>query len=147
MDKVIWILLTFVAGAFLPVQAGLNARMGKAAGNPVYASMLSFAVGTLALLVYIAVTRQSASWTGIKAAPPSLWVGGLLGAFYVTVIVLAFPKLGPGLTFGLIVAGQMIISLLLEHYNILVAQQAPINYMKVLGVALIVVGVVIVRKF
>lgn len=147
MDKVIWILLTFVAGAFLPIQAGLNARMGKAAGNPVYASMLSFAVGTLALLVYIAVTRQSASWAGIKAAPPSLWVGGLLGAFYVTVIVLAFPKLGPGLTFGLIVAGQMIISLLLEHYNILVAQQAPINYMKVLGVALIVVGVIIVRKF
>ncbi len=147
MDKVIWILLTFVAGAFLPVQAGLNARMGKAGGNAVYASMFSFAVGMVALVLYILLTRQSVSWSGVKAAPLSLWAGGLLGAFYVTIIVLAFPKLGPGLTFGLIVAGQMLISILLEHYNILVAQQQPISFMKVLGVILIVAGVIIVRKF
>jgi len=147
MDKVIWIVLTFVAGAFLPVQAGLNARMGKAAANPVYASMFSFAVGMVALVLYIVLTRQSVSWAGVKAAPLSLWAGGLLGAFYVTIIVLAFPKLGPGLTFGLIVAGQMLISVLLEHYNILVATPQPISFMKVLGVILIVAGVIIVRKF
>ncbi len=131
----------------MPVQAGLNARMGKAGGNAVYASMFSFAVGMVALVLYILLTRQSVSWSGVKAAPLSLWAGGLLGAFYVTIIVLAFPKLGPGLTFGLIVAGQMLISILLEHYNILVAQQQPISFMKVLGVILIVAGVIIVRKF
>src|SRR5690349_14156311 len=125
MNKTIWILLTFLAGAFLPIQGGLNARLGKAAENPVYASLFSFIVGAAGLVLYILLTRQTISWTGLKEAPATVWTGGLLGAFYVTVIILAFPKLGPGLTFGLIVAGQMIISVLLEHFNILVAQQNP----------------------
>jgi transporter family-2 protein len=147
MDKLIWIFLTLLAGAFLPIQAGLNARLGKAADSPVYAAMFSFLVGAVGLILYILLTRQTISWAGVRAAPLSLWAGGLLGAFYVTVIVLAFPRLGPGLTFGLVVAGQMVISLMLEHFNILVANPSPINYMKVLGIALIIAGVVILRRF
>ena len=147
MDKVLWILLAFLSGAFLPIQAGLNARLGKAAQSPVHASLLSFVVGAIGLAAYVLITRQSVSWAGVKEAPGYVWIGGLLGAFYVTVIILAFPKLGPGLTFGLVVAGQMIISVLLEHSNILVAQQSSINPMKILGIALVIAGVVILRKF
>lgn len=142
-----WIALAFLSGAFLPIQAGLNAKLGKAAESPVYASMLSFAVGTLGLITYILITKQSISWAGVREAPAHIWLGGLLGAFYVTVIILAFPKLGPGLTFGLVVAGQMIISIILEHFNILVAQQNSISLMKLLGVLLVVAGVIIIRKF
>lgn len=142
-----WIALAFLSGAFLPIQAGLNAKLGKAAESPVYASMLSFAVGTLGLITYILITKQSMSWAGVGEAPAHIWLGGLLGAFYVTVIILAFPKLGPGLTFGLVVAGQMIISIILEHFNILVAQQNSISLMKLLGVLLVVAGVIIIRKF
>ena len=147
MNKLIWIALAFLSGAFLPIQAGLNAKLGKAAESPVYASMLSFAVGTLGLLTYILITKQSMSWAGVREAPAHVWLGGLLGAFYVTVIILAFPKLGPGLTFGLVIAGQMIVSILLEHFNILVAQQNSISLMKLFGVLLVVAGVIIIRKF
>ncbi|WEK34282.1 MAG: DMT family transporter [Candidatus Pseudobacter hemicellulosilyticus] len=147
MSKLIWIFLALLSGAFLPIQAGLNTRMGKAAENAVAASLLSFVVGALGLIFYILLTRQSISWAGIKTAPAIAWTGGLLGAFYVTVIVLAFPRLGPGLTFGLVVAGQMVISLLLEHFNILVAAPQPINFMKILGVLLVIAGVIIIRKF
>ncbi len=142
-----WIVLAFLSGAFLPIQAGLNAKLGKAAESPVYASMLSFLIGTIGLFTYIILTNQTISWAGVRAAPAHVWLGGLLGAFYVTVIILAFPKLGPGLTFGLVVAGQMIISILLEHFNILVAQQNSISLMKLLGVLLVVAGVIIIRKF
>lgn len=142
-----WIALAFLSGAFLPIQAGLNAKLGKAAESPVYASMLSFLIGTIGLFTYIILTNQTISWAGVRAAPAHVWLGGLLGAFYVTVIILAFPKLGPGLTFGLVVAGQMIISILLEHFNILVAQQNSISLMKLLGVLLVVAGVIIIRKF
>lgn len=147
MNKIIWIALAFLSGAFLPIQAGLNAKLGKAAESPVYASILSFLIGTLGLITYILLTKQSVSWAGVREAPAHVWLGGLLGAFYVTVIILAFPKLGPGLTFGLVVAGQMIISILLEHFNILVAQQNSISLMKLLGVLLVVAGVIIIRKF
>jgi transporter family-2 protein len=70
-----------------------------------------------------------------------------LGAFYVTVVILAFPKIGPALTFGLVVAGQMAIAVTLEHFNILVAQQHSINIWRVVGMTMILMGVVIIRKF
>jgi len=147
MEKAFWIILALLSGAALPIQAGLNARLGTAAQSPVYASAISFIVGILGLLMYIAVTRQTLSLQGVRDMPFYLWVGGLLGAFYVTAIVLLFPRLGAGLTFGLVVAGQMVVSILLDHYNILVAQQTPISYMKIVGIALVVVGVVIIRKY
>ena len=147
MNKVIWIALTFLAGAFLPIQAGLNSKLGKAVESPVYAAFFSFLVGTVAIAVYILFTRQTLSWHGVKEAPVYIWFGGLLGAFYVTLIIFAFPALGPGVTFCLIVAGQMLMSLVLEHYNILVVQQNPISYMKLLGMTLVIIGVIIIRKF
>ncbi|MFH6982198.1 DMT family transporter [Marinoscillum sp. 108] len=147
MNKLMWVIMAFISGAFLPIQAGLNTKLGKAGESPVHASTISFVVGTVALLLYILFTQQSVSWEGIKSAPGYVWIGGVLGAFYVTVIILAFPQLGPGLTFGLVVAGQLIISALLEHFNVLVAQQQSISPMRVLGIVLVVVGVVIVRKF
>jgi transporter family-2 protein len=147
MNKIFWIIMASLSGAFLPIQAGLNAKLGKAGGSPVYASMISFLVGTGALVFYIVLTNQPISWSGLKEAPLHAWVGGLLGAFYVTVIILSFPQLGPGLTFGLVIAGQMIISVLLEHFNILVSNPHPINLPRLIGVALVVAGVIIIRKF
>ena len=146
MSKNLWILMAFVAGAVLPIQAGLNAKLGKAGGSAIHASMISFVVGLVGLILYILITQQQVSVAGLKATPMHVWLGGLLGAFYVSVVVLAFPHLGPGLTFGLIIAGQLIISLLLEHFNILVAQASAINVYKIIGVVLIIIGVVIIKK-
>lgn len=145
--KLIWIILAFVSGTFLPIQAGLNARMGKSLESPVYASMISFVVGGLALILYIILTRQHVSWEGIKEIPPYTWLAGVLGSFYVTTVILAFPKIGPALTFGLVVAGQMVIAICLDHFNILVARQHSINIWRILGVVMIVGGVIIIRKF
>jgi transporter family-2 protein len=147
MNKLIWIIMAFIAGAFLPIQAGLNAKLGKSIDSPIHASMISFMVGALSLIIYILITKQSVSWDGLKVAPSYVWLGGVLGAFYVTVIIFSFPRLGPGLTFGLVVAGQMTLSALLEHFNILVAQSQPLSLLRLLGMAMVVGGVVIIRKF
>lgn len=61
--------MVLIAGAFLPIQAGLNSRLGKAGESPVHASTISFVVGAVALILYLAVTKQTVSWSGIKAAP------------------------------------------------------------------------------
>jgi transporter family-2 protein len=147
MNKAIWFLTALLAGAFLPIQAGLNNKMGKALSSPIYASMISLMVGAMAVAFYILLTRQTGNWSGLKTVPGYVWISGGLGAFYVTSVILAFPQIGPALTFGLIVAGQMLISILLDHFNILVAAPHPINVWRILGLALIVGGVVIIRKF
>lgn len=145
--KWLWIIMAFFSGAVLPIQAGLNSKMGKGVGNPVYAALISFIVGAIGLTLYILFTKQQVSWTGISRMPAYVWTGGLLGAFYVTAIVVLFPQLGPALTFGLVVAGQMLISVLLEHFNILTHQPNPFNWWRLLGILMIVGGVIIVRKF
>ena len=145
--KPVWIVIALLSGAFLPIQAGLNTKLGKSIESPVYASMISFSVGVVALVLYILLTKQSVSWTGVKTIPAYAWLGGVLGAFYVTAIILAFPKIGPALTFGLVVTGQMTIAVLLDHFNVLVAQQHSINGWRLLGIAFLIVGVVIIRKF
>lgn len=147
MDKLLWIVLAFIAGSFLPMQAGVNAKLGRAAESPAAAALISFAIGAVALVVYVLVSKQSISWQGLKAAPMYAWIGGLLGAFYVTVVILAFPQLGPGLTFALIVAGQMLFTVVLEHFNILVAQHHPMNLPRLIGVLLVIVGAIIIRKY
>jgi transporter family-2 protein len=145
--KVTWIIVALISGAFLPIQAGFNFRLGKALGSPVHASMLSFIIGAFAIILFSLLTQQHASFAGLKTAPVYVWLGGILGAFYVTAIIMAFPRIGPALTFGLVFAGQMIVSILLDHFNILVANQHSINIWRILGVILIISGVIIVRKF
>jgi transporter family-2 protein len=147
MDKLLWIILAFLAGSFLPVQAGINAKLGKAAESPAYAALISFVVGSILLLIYALVSKQSISWQGLKAAPLYAWIGGLFGAFYVTVVILAFPHLGPGLTFAMIVAGQMLFTVVLEHFNVLVVQHNPMNLPRLIGVLLVIAGAIIIRKY
>lgn len=147
MDKWIWIVMVAIAGAMLPVQAGLNAKVGKIIESPVHGSLISFVVGSLGLLAYVLITRQHYQPAEIKNIPIEAWASGLLGAFYVTVVILAFPRLGAALTFGLIVSGQLLLSVTLDHFRILVAHPQPFNWYRLAGVLLIVAGVVIIRKF
>ena len=139
--------MVVIAGAFLPMQGSMNSKLAKAGENPVYASMISFTIGVLALVTYILLTSQNVSWKGLKDAPSYSWLGGVLGAFYVTVIVFAFPKIGPGLTFGLVVAGQLITSMVMEHFQIMGTPHQPISLGRIVGVLLIIIGVVAVKKF
>lgn len=147
MDKIIWIILVVLAGAVLPVQAGFNMNVGKAVTSPLWAVIISFVVGLVALLSYAMLTRDSLNIGLIKNIPGPAWIAGIFGAFYVTTVVLAYPMLGPALTFGLIVAGQLLVSLFLDHFNVLVQEQHSINIYRVLGMVLIVAGVVLIRKF
>jgi len=147
MNKTIWMIAALLAGAFLPIQASINAKLGKAGTSAFHASMISFFVGAFTLALYILLTKQTVSWTGIKSAPAYAWLGGLLGAFYVTVVILAFPKLGPALTFGLVITGQMLLSALMEHFDVLVAQQHSLNIWRILGFLMVIGGVILIRKF
>src|SRR5688572_12001090 len=105
MMKLVWIILAAISGAFLPIQAGLNSRMGKAIESPVNASMISFVTGALAVAAFSILTKQHLSWQGLKTVPAYVWLAGILGAFYVTTVILTFPRIGPALTFGLVVLG------------------------------------------
>ncbi len=146
--KLLWLVIVFICGALLPFQAGLNARLGKSIDSPTYASLFSFIVGALTVAIYLQFTKETVTWAGLKSASISSWLGGgVTGAIFITASMLALPRIGMAMTFGLIVAGQVIVSVLLDHFDILVAEQHSFNLWRLLGIILIIGGVLIVRKF
>ncbi len=140
--------MAVVAGAVLPIQAALNTQLGKAVENPVYGALLSFIVGTAGLIVYGVLSGMAfGKLAQAKALPWWMWLGGLMGAFYVVTIIVLAPRLGTALTFGLTIAAQMIFSILMDHYGWLDIPTISVTWPRVLGVLLIVGGVLLIRAY
>ncbi|MFT5997786.1 MAG: transporter family-2 protein [Neolewinella sp.] len=147
MQQTLLFLLAIIAGVMLPIQAGLNSEIGRVVKSPVYATLISFLVGTIGLVLYLLATR--ANWADIKGGfhlPWYYWTGGLMGAVYVVAIIILAPRFGVALTFGLTVAVQMLVSVVMDHYGWLGVPTSPINWMRVLGVTMVIGGVVLIRN-
>ena len=143
-----FIVLAVIAGMMMPTQAAINSKLADEVNGPILAAFISFAVGTLALLVYILVTGiPLGNLAQLKNASLVSWTGGLLGAFFVASAVVLVPRLGVALTFGLLIAGQMLITLILDHYGFLGIPVKEVNIQRVLGVLLIIGGTILIRKF
>jgi len=141
-------LTALVAGALMPVQAGVNARLRDYLGDPLVASLVSFCVGTAALLTFILVTRTPwPSLAAASAAPWWSWFGGALGAFFVAVtIILAF-KLGATGLMAWIIAGQLVASVLLDHTGSLGFAVREVSWPRMAGVLLLFAGAVLVNEY
>jgi transporter family-2 protein len=140
------LLFAVVAGAFLPLQAGVNARLAQFVGGPVRASMISFLVGAAVLFLVVAVFYRGG---GQRAgdAPWWAWVGGALGAFYVTSTVIVPVRIGAAAFFGILVAAQLVTSVLADQFGWLAFEQRSVTPLRLVGVALLVAGALLVRLF
>ena len=142
------ILLAVLSGAVLPIQAALNAKMGKAVSDPVYAALISFVIGSIGLFAYSLITKVDLSQINNAGTVHwSVWTAGLLGAFYVAAVIILVPKIGAALTFGLVVTGQLGLSLIMDHYGLMGLSVHAINWQRLFGIALIIGGVLLIRNF
>ncbi|MCC6459322.1 MAG: DMT family transporter [Saprospiraceae bacterium] len=142
------LVIALLAGAVMPTQAAVNHKLSTYVHHPVYSAIISFGVGTVALLGYLLAAGLPLKnlWLA-KNAPLIAWTGGLLGAFFVSAIVWLVPRLGVALTFSIVITGQMLITLLIDHYGFLDVPVKAINLPRVLGVVLVVAGVLLFRRF
>lgn len=140
------ILVVVLAGGATALQAPTNARLATAVGSPVNAAFVSFAVGTIALAVAAAVLHARPDVTAAKALPAYAWFGGLYGACFVVAAAWGVPRLGAAMTITLMVAGQLALSLLLDHFGALGVPRQPLNLGRIAGVALVFAGVLLVRR-
>ncbi|HEY6105155.1 MAG TPA: DMT family transporter [Anaeromyxobacteraceae bacterium] len=142
------VLLALAAGAALTFQAGVNASMRTYVGRPEFASLVNFLVGLLAVGACVAALRLPWPAAGaVTRAPWWGWTGGLLGVSYVTAAIVLAPRLGLAATMALVVAGQMLASVALDHYGLFGVPVKPVNAWRALGAALLVAGVVLLRRF
>ena len=140
--------LTILAGLTLPLQIAFNNKLTTFSGNPVTSSLISFSVGTIALLMYSLskLTELQKSLHQVHQAPIYAWMGGLVGAFYIITTVVASPRIGIATFLTLVIGGQLVMSLLLDHYGWLGTPIKPINLSKILGMILVVGGILLIKK-
>ena len=146
--KWIFIFLALVAGALMPLQAGINLRLRTALGDPIWATMASFAVGTVVLVFYALASRLPVPTLSMAAtAPWWAWTGGALGAFFVFASIVLAGELGAATTMAWLLAGQFLAALILDHYGLVSFQVHQISWPRLLGVALLIFGAVLVNKY
>ena len=139
-------LAVILAGGATALQAPTNARLASAVASPVNAAFVSFAVGTAALGILAAILHTRPDLSATRALPAYAWFGGLYGAIFVVAAAWAVPRLGVAMTIMLMVAGQLMLSLILDHFGALGVPQNPISLTRIAGVALVLGGVLLVRK-
>ena len=144
----LYLLIALVAGAMMPTQAATNNKMASVVASPILAALISFAVGTAALVAYALLSGETlASLAQARNAPPIAWIGGFLGAFFVAAAVMLVPRIGVAMTFSLIIAGQMIVTLIIDHFGLLGVPIKEVSCARIGGILLITAGVVLIRRF
>jgi transporter family-2 protein len=140
------ILLVFMAGGLIALQAPTNAMLARAGGSPVLAALISFIVGTLGLLVVWIASGNRSAPSAFGPLPWYAWIGGLYGACFVAIAAFAAPRIGIASLITIGVAGQIAMALMLDHFGALGLQRDPISLGRIAGALLVVAGVVLVRR-
>lgn len=141
-----WLGLVLLGGVLLGFQPGVNARLAWHVGHPVVASLISFGTATLLLaLAALAMRVPAPPLAALRAMPAWVWVGGALGAAFVTIALMATPRLGAATVVALVVCGQLLAALLIDHFGLLGLAARPVDWVKVLGACCLVAGVLLIR--
>ncbi|HLO41504.1 MAG TPA: DMT family transporter [Phycisphaerales bacterium] len=145
------VILALLVGIATACQPAINAKFARYTPSSIYGGLLNFAVGLLVMVavlgVYSLATRTPApSVQMVGQAPWWSWIGGVLGAFFVTMSVILLPKMGAAVFVSLVVAGQLVGASIIDHYGLLDVTSRPMSWGRILGVILLIAGVVCIRK-
>jgi transporter family-2 protein len=145
-----WLLtpLAILLGAVLTTQIATNTQLGKALANPYIPAAVNMGSGLiLTIILAWALTSEWPSREMMRAAPWYLWLaGGLLGAMYLTGAIMLAPRLGAGDLVALVVAGQLVFSVLLDHFGWFGFAQHAAGGARLAGCSLIIAGAFLIAR-
>jgi bacterial/archaeal transporter family-2 protein len=146
-----WFVLALLAGAALPIQGAANALLRHDLGGAAFAvSTVSFVVATLAAGAALTGSRAAfgarpLNFRDLSALSWWGWLGGIAGATYVTTVFTAIPVIGTSATVGLTIAGQQIAAIFVDKFGWFRLPQRPVSGARLVGVALLLAGVVVIK--
>lgn len=138
MNNLLLVFLMACGGLAVAIQPSINARLAQKVGS-YESSLISFAVGTLALAVMVLIAGRG---TLRNLADASWWelTGGLIGAYFVTMTIIAVPRLGTLAVMAIIIAGQLVTGALLDQYGAFGLRQIPLTPLRGIGILLLCIG-------
>ncbi|WP_213607851.1 DMT family transporter [Pseudoalteromonas sp.] len=138
------ILLTFMGGMGLSVEAGLLGPLGSEVGE-LWATFSIFAVGA-ALTFLLMLFFSPRNIPSFFSQPPSLLLGGVLGPVYVVILTIATPNIGIAMTMIGILAGQIFKSLIIDHYGLFGTTERKIDVKRIIALAFIIISLVFMAQ-
>ncbi|PPA04833.1 hypothetical protein C4E44_07000 [Pseudomonas sp. MWU12-2312b] len=140
------LLLAMIAGAVVPFQSAINANLGRGLGHPLWATLASLLVSILVLLpIMLALRVPLPSMAFISRAPLWMWAGGAFGVCFISLALVLLPKLGASGFMALALAGQVVASLVLDHFGWFGLVQRQVSLPRVLGVVMLIAGVILIQ--
>jgi bacterial/archaeal transporter family-2 protein len=140
------ITLAIAAGISLVVQQALNANLRGALGSAAWSGFTSYLVGTICMALLAIALRDPVPSASVAARIPWwAWSGGLFGAIFIGLAILLIPQIGAATFFALLVTGQMLASLALDHFGLLGVPVQPASLVRLAGAVFLILGVVLIR--
>ncbi|GAB7025889.1 DMT family transporter [Geotalea toluenoxydans] len=138
MNNILLFFLMFCGGLAVAMQPSINSRLAQKIGF-LESSCISFAVGTLALYLVALVAGRGS----FRSLPEAAWwelSGGLLGAYFVSMTILAVPRIGTTAALAATIAAQLLTGLVLDTFGLFGFRQIPFDFKRAVGVGLLIVG-------
>lgn len=140
-------LLAVLAGLSIVVQQVLNANLRSALDSAAWSGFVSYAVGVVSMgLLALALRDPLPPVATMMRVPWWGWSGGLFGAIFIALAILLVPKLGAAAFIALLVAGQMLASVTIDHFGWIGLAPRALDGPRLIGVALLVGGVILIRR-
>jgi len=145
VDRGAAVLLTAVVGGLIALQAPINSMLGKSIGT-FQAAFVSFLVGTIALCGIAAFSGGLGSVAEVRSVPWHYLIGGLLGAAYVTCVLVSVRTLGAGGITAATISGQLTMSVLVDRFGWLGVEREPLSAARVAGILLLAAGTFLIVR-
>jgi transporter family-2 protein len=140
------VLLTAGCGGLIALQAPINSHLGKKVGT-FQAAFVSFAIGTLVLVVIAALAGDGLGRVGeVRHVAWYYLLGGVLGAAYVTCVLVTVRSLGAGGVTAATITGQLLAAVLVDQFGLLGIARHPITAGRVAGLLLLAGGVFLIVR-
>jgi transporter family-2 protein len=141
-----FVILAIVIGALMPIQAGLNAELTRQLKNPFIGAFVSLTIGAIAVSIFVMFSGGMSSLKRLNEIPPHLFLGGILGAIFVGSSLFFIPRMGATAMMGAFITGQLLGSVIIDHYGLMGLNVSPVSTMKIIGVILLLTGLFLVIK-
>lgn len=145
-SSLLLILAAIVSGAVVPFQAGANAVLGRTLGHPLWGTAISLCVSFACILPVMLLARvEMPALSNLAQAPRWIWIGGIVGVVYITGALVLAPKLGAAGFITAAIAGQMLASVIIDHWGLVGLPQKPASLPRLAGLGLIILGLIVMQ--
>lgn len=142
-----FVALAILIGTLMPVQAALNAELTRFLKHPYLGAFISLSIGAIAVSLLVMFNGGFGEVKRLGQAPLHLYLGGILGAIFVGSSLFFIPKMGATAMIAAFVTGQLIGSVIIDHYGLLGLTVNPVSMQRILGIILLFAGVfLVIRK-